>query len=111
MSRLCEEFSTSRKLGYKILKRYRDCGVEGLTGRSRHPYRHANLADRDADRPAEAGEAGLGCAQDRGAAGAALSGCAPAGGRSPGKGQNLIDPFPSKVDPGQPSFSDDRSVG
>ena len=41
MSRLCEEFSISRKTGYKILKRYRDCGVEGLTDRSRRPYRHA----------------------------------------------------------------------
>ena len=42
MSRLCEEFAISRKTGYKILKRYRDCGVEGLTDRSRRPYRHAN---------------------------------------------------------------------
>ena len=42
MSRLCEEFSISRKTGYNILKRYRDCGVEGLTDRSRRPYRHAN---------------------------------------------------------------------
>jgi putative transposase len=42
ISRLCEEFAISRKTGYKILKRYRDCGVEGLTDRSRRPYRHAN---------------------------------------------------------------------
>jgi putative transposase len=42
MSGLCEEFSISRKTGYKILERYRDCGVEGLTDRSRRPYRHAN---------------------------------------------------------------------
>jgi putative transposase len=42
MSQLCEEFSISRKTGYKILRRYRDCGVEGLTDRSRRPYRHAN---------------------------------------------------------------------
>jgi putative transposase len=42
MSRLCEEFAISRKTGYKILKRYRDYGVEGLTDRSRRPYRHAN---------------------------------------------------------------------
>ena len=42
MSGLCEEFAISRKTGYKILKRYRDCGVEGLTDRSRRPYRHAN---------------------------------------------------------------------
>jgi putative transposase len=42
MSELCEEFGVSRKTGYKILERYRDCGVEGLTDRSRRPYRHAN---------------------------------------------------------------------
>src|SRR3954465_13794428 len=42
MSGLCEEFGISRKTGYKILDRYRDCGVEGLTDRSRRPYRHAN---------------------------------------------------------------------
>jgi putative transposase len=42
MSQLCEEFAISRKTGYKILRRYRDCGVEGLTDRSRRPYRHAN---------------------------------------------------------------------
>jgi putative transposase len=42
MSRLCEEFSISRKTGYKLLKRYHDCGVDGLTDRSRRPYRHAN---------------------------------------------------------------------
>src|ERR671911_277348 len=42
MARLCDEFAISRKTGYEILKRYRDCGVEGLTDRSRRPYRHAN---------------------------------------------------------------------
>ena len=42
MSSLCREFSISRKTGYKILNRYRDCGMEGLTDRSRRPYRHAN---------------------------------------------------------------------
>ena len=42
MARVCEEFSISRKTGYKILKRYRDCGVDGLTDRSRRPYLHAN---------------------------------------------------------------------
>ena len=42
MSHLCEEFAISRKTGYKILKRYRACGVEALTDRSRRPYRHAN---------------------------------------------------------------------
>jgi putative transposase len=42
MSGLCREFGISRKTGYKIYERYRDCGVEGLTDRSRRPYRHAN---------------------------------------------------------------------
>ena len=35
--------STSpRKTGYKIFSRYKDCGLEGLTDRSRRPYRQAN---------------------------------------------------------------------
>ena len=42
MAVLCREFDTSRKTGYKIFTRYRDCGLEGLTDRSRRPYRQAN---------------------------------------------------------------------
>jgi putative transposase len=42
MATLCAEFGISRKTGYKIYERYRDCGVEGLTDRSRRPYRHAS---------------------------------------------------------------------
>jgi putative transposase len=42
MAGLCREFQISRKTGYKIFCRYRDWGVEGLTDRSRRPYRHAN---------------------------------------------------------------------
>ena len=42
MAVLCREFDISRKTGYKIFARYKDCGVEGLTDRSRRPYRHAN---------------------------------------------------------------------
>jgi putative transposase len=41
MAGLCREFEISRKTGYKIFTRYKDCGVEGLTDRSRRPYRHA----------------------------------------------------------------------
>jgi putative transposase len=41
MARLCREFEISRKTGYKIFSRYKGCGVEGLTDRSRRPYRHA----------------------------------------------------------------------
>ena len=32
---LCREFEISRKTGYKIYSRYKDCGLEGLTNRSR----------------------------------------------------------------------------
>jgi transposase InsO family protein len=42
MAELCREFGISRKTGYKIFDRYEDCGVEGLTDRSRRPYRYAN---------------------------------------------------------------------
>jgi len=42
MAVLCREFDISRKTGYKIFSRYKDCGMEGLTDRSRRPYRHAN---------------------------------------------------------------------
>jgi putative transposase len=42
MAALCREFDVSRKTGYKIFQRYRDCGLDGLTDRSRRPYRHAN---------------------------------------------------------------------
>ena len=42
MAGLCREFGISRKTGYKIYVRYKDCGLEGLTDRSRRPYRHAN---------------------------------------------------------------------
>jgi putative transposase len=39
---LCREFGISRKTGYKIIERYEETGLEGLTDRSRRPYRHAN---------------------------------------------------------------------
>ena len=42
MAPLCQEFGISRKTGYKIFDRYKDCGITGLTDRSRRPYRHAN---------------------------------------------------------------------
>jgi putative transposase len=42
MAGLCDEFGISRKTGYKIYERYRRIGVQGLTDRSRRPYRHAN---------------------------------------------------------------------
>jgi putative transposase len=42
MAELCREFDISRKTGYKIFSRFKDCGLEGLTDRSRRPYRQAN---------------------------------------------------------------------
>ena len=42
MAVLCHQFGISRKTGYKILTRYNEIGLEGLTDRSRRPYRHAN---------------------------------------------------------------------
>lgn len=42
MAVLCREFGISRKTGYKIWDRYKECGIEGLQDRSRRPYRHAN---------------------------------------------------------------------
>src|SRR5260370_31658088 len=42
MTELCREFGISRKTGYKIFDRYKECGVQGLTDRSRRPYRYAN---------------------------------------------------------------------
>ena len=37
---LCAEFGISRKTGYKIFDRYKDCGVAPLTDRSRRPFPH-----------------------------------------------------------------------
>jgi transposase InsO family protein len=42
MASLCREFGISRKTGYKILDRYEECGWEGLTDRTRRPFRYAN---------------------------------------------------------------------
>ena len=42
MAPLCAEFGISRKTGYKIFDRYKDCGVGAFTDRSRRPYRQAN---------------------------------------------------------------------
>jgi len=39
MAVLCREFDISRKTGYKLFTRYKDCGLSGLTDRSRRPYR------------------------------------------------------------------------
>ena len=42
MTDVCREFGVSRKTGYKIFDRYKECGLEALSDRSRRPVRCAN---------------------------------------------------------------------
>ena len=42
MASVCREFGISRKTGYKIFERYQECGLEGLSDRTRRPFRYAN---------------------------------------------------------------------
>ncbi|HEY1302026.1 MAG TPA: helix-turn-helix domain-containing protein [Vicinamibacterales bacterium] len=42
MAPLCAEFGISRKTGYKIFDRYKDCGLTAFSDRSRRPHRQAN---------------------------------------------------------------------
>jgi hypothetical protein len=42
MAPRCAEFGISRKTGYKIYDRYKDCGLDALTDRSRRPLRQPN---------------------------------------------------------------------
>jgi len=42
MAELCREFGISRKTGYKIFDRYEECGLLGLTDRSRRPHHYAH---------------------------------------------------------------------
>jgi transposase InsO family protein len=42
MASLCREFGISRKTGYKIFERYEECGLEGLSDRTRRPFRYGN---------------------------------------------------------------------
>ena len=51
MAPLCREFGISRVTGYKIYDRYKECGLEGLSDRSRRPYRHANKLPYQVERP------------------------------------------------------------
>ena len=73
MAAMRREFDISRKTGYKIFNRYKDCGLDGLTDRpaalptGKPPTR----SGQDSDRPAEEGEAELGSTQDPGAVEAA----------------------------------------
>jgi putative transposase len=47
MAELCRE---SRKAGDKIFRRYEDLGLEGLTDRSRRPFRQANKLPKPIER-------------------------------------------------------------
>ena len=42
ISRLCEEFGTSRVTSHKIIERYKESGLEAFTDRSRRLFRQAN---------------------------------------------------------------------
>ena len=42
MAPLCAEFGISRKTGYKIFDRYKDCGAEAFSDRSHRAHRQAN---------------------------------------------------------------------
>ncbi len=71
MSDLCREFDISRKTGYKIFTRYQRTGLEGLTDRSRRPYRQANrLPELLESRIVQLrrGASNLGCPKDPGEA-------------------------------------------
>jgi putative transposase len=47
MTELCARYGVSRKTGYKILKRYKDKGPEGLRDRSSAPRSHPNQTGRE----------------------------------------------------------------
>src|SRR5687767_11874489 len=83
MAALCAEFGISRKTGYKIYDRYKDCGVQGLTDRSRRPAA-AGQPDagrhRGPDCPAEARVPWLGRTEDPREAPPAGAGPAPLSG-------------------------------
>src|ERR1700746_2043119 len=42
MADLCREVGLSRKTGYKIFDRSKECGIQGLTDRSRRPHHYAH---------------------------------------------------------------------
>ena len=54
MDLLCRQFGISRKSGYKIIHRFEQCGLEGLSDRARRPHRYANQIPG----PIEAGSVG-----------------------------------------------------
>src|SRR2546423_5392858 len=51
MAPLCAEFGISRKTGYKIYDRYKDCGVGAFSDRTRRPHRQVNRLPAPVDAP------------------------------------------------------------
>ena len=82
MASLCREFNISRKTGYKIFERYEECGLEGLSDRTRRPFRYANQLPEQVEAAIVAAkrEKPLGSTQDPRALAAAIA----ARGQSPG---------------------------
>ena len=82
MAPLCAEFGISRKTGYKIFDRYKDCGVSAFTDRSRRPYRQANRLPAPIEATIvrlEAGVPGWGAPKIREKLRQQVTGAAPAG--------------------------------
>ncbi len=50
MAVACREFGISRKTGYKIWDRYQESSFDGLTDRSRRPYKQANQLPNQVER-------------------------------------------------------------
>ena len=77
MAPLAREFGISRKIGYKILKRYNDRPrrINRSLAAALPPCQPAAGPDRGADRAMQAGQATLGRSEDTRTAGPALFGC------------------------------------
>jgi hypothetical protein len=66
MADLCREFGISRKTGYKIFDRYKECGVQGLTEKPAPPSlcAQATLPNRELHPERQARAHHLGCTKD-----------------------------------------------
>src|SRR2546429_1931980 len=50
MAALCRRFGISRRVGYKWVSRYKECGPAGLGERSRAPHTHPNQVESEVER-------------------------------------------------------------
>ncbi|MGA9368155.1 MAG: helix-turn-helix domain-containing protein [Steroidobacteraceae bacterium] len=66
MAVLCREFDISRKTGYKLFSRFKDCGLQGQP-QALLASQSAAVSGREADSAAQAGAPQLGCSEDPGA--------------------------------------------